>query len=106
MRLADKQLSVRDKLNALPFDQKKWLVRYLFQDVKIQLFPIKKEDAFRRTPPDENCKWYGYFFGQGKTDGVWLSLEGYLDPHKIINLLESLEENHSGLKLYSPDYRR
>ena len=57
------------------------------------------------TPEDENMKWHGYFFGQGKDDGVRLSLDGYLEPHKIINLLESLENNHNGFKRYSSDYR-
>lgn len=94
MDLANRQVEAREKLDALSFDDKKWLVRYLLQDVNIELHPTTKEEANRKTPPDENYEWYGYFFGQGKEIGVRCMLEGYLDPHKVINLLESLEKNY------------
>ena len=94
MKLISDRAEAKEKLHALPFEQKQALLRHVFQNGKLSMYPITMEKAEDRTPPDENCETYGMFFGQGKKVGVDVRIDTIIEPYEILNILQSLLEKN------------
>ncbi len=110
--LKENEQEVRGRLESLTFEEKKAIVRYLFQDFKFDLVTITK----KKLDEDKKFKKFAeigatlseparsYWFGQGKDTGVWIDYSGMVYPTKFTKLLESLHNKHILKSLYAQDY--
>jgi len=86
--------AIEEKLEMLPFEEKRALLRYVYSDTEFKFRPITKQEAIALTPPDESWQegqWW--WFNRGKRDGVFLEWDGFVEEGKLLNLLKQLNNN-------------
>ena len=87
------RMVLRYKLDSLSFAQKQILLKQLFEDGSLKMYPIAR-DKIPNIPSDENMEDYGIFFGEkSKKVGLEVRIDPALNPHKILNILDLLQNN-------------
>lgn len=82
------------KLHELSFEEKKQLLKILYQGFTFKLMPVSIEDASRHLPPGDNLAWHGYFFGKNMKMGTYVICEGFWHENELIQRLKTYFDNH------------
>ena len=91
LQLLSNMTEAADKLSRRTFAEKRSLIKYLYQDVKIELKLITMERALQIVPDDTAFEEQGIFFGKGTKTGTYVNFDGLIEPARMLNLLENLE---------------